>query len=126
MKKEEVQTIIESIMKKLTFTESIDELVVFYQREHYPIPLWLNIKSENNERADTEHSIWKDILPNMHIRPEMVHISETICPECGEKCIGLYFLSPPWTWKALCGRGGHMVICPNCPKMVEFELTIMN
>ena len=51
---------------------------------------------------------------------------EHICPECGEKCIGLYFLSPPWTWKALCGRGGHMVICPNCPKMVEFGLTIMN
>lgn len=121
-----MQTIIESIMKKLTFTESIDELVVFYQREHYPIPLWLNIKSENNERTKIEHSIWKDILPNMHIRPEMVHISETICPECGEKCIGLYFLSPPWSWKALCGRGGHMVICPNCPKMVEFGLTIMN
>ena len=73
-----MQTIIESIMKKLTFTESIDELVVFYQREHYPIPLWLNIKSENNERAKTEHSLWKDILPNMHFRPEMVHISETI------------------------------------------------
>ena len=51
---------------------------------------------------------------------------QTVCQDCGEKLVELCFSSPSWTWKALCGRGGHMTICPNCPQQVDFELEIMN
>ena len=41
MKKEEVLPIIESIMKKLFYKESIEEIVEFYKREYMSLPPWL-------------------------------------------------------------------------------------
>lgn len=42
------------------------------------------------------------------------------------KLFRLYFSSPRWTWKHLCGRAGTMTICVSCPKQVDFSLEIMN
>ena len=130
MKEEEVRPIVESIMKKLFYKESIEEIVEFYKREYMSLPPWLITigmhDSETQEQTKKDYTIWDEILPSMYTMPEKVHISESICPDCGERYVELFFASPTWTWKALCGRGGHMVICPGCPKMVEFGLTIMN
>lgn len=130
MEKEKVREIIEAIMKRLSYTKSLEDVVEVYKRKYHPMPHWMKavggIESDKPEWVNKDYSIWDEILPSMYTMPEMVRICETVCPECGEKCIGLFFSSPAWTWDALCGRGGHMVICPSCPKMVTFGLTIMN
>ena len=62
----------------------------------------------------------------MKARPEKVFLSDNTCPDCGEKLIQVYFRSPDWTWKDLCGRAGDMLICPKCHAQQDFRLTIMN
>lgn len=121
--------IIETIMKNLAYTEPIEDVVEFYKREYPEMHPWLiSIANVIPEKpwAKREYTIWDEILPSMYTMPEKVHMSDAVCHDCGEKCIELFFASPAWTWRMLCGRGGHMVICPNCPKMVEFSPTIMN
>lgn len=69
---------------------------------------------------------WEDVLESMKARPEKVFLSDNSCPDCGEKLIQVYFRSPDWTWKDLCGRAGDMLICPKCHAQQDFRLTIMN
>lgn len=93
-------------------------------------------KDEENNQSETKESLpevarkrfftWCDVICSMIERPEMVSVDEARCPVCGEPLLNLLFSSPHWTWRHLCGRGGYMTICPNCPKQVGFELTIMN
>lgn len=51
------------------------------------------------------------------------------CPTCQKEFKDmeiLYFVSPPYTWKSMCGREGWMVICPDCKEVRNFELSVMN
>jgi len=52
--------------------------------------------------------------------------SSVLCPYCGENIIKIYFHSPTWTWKSLCGRAGDLYICPKCRTQKDFILTKMN
>lgn len=55
--------------------------------------------------------------------------SEVKCPSClrpASELTWIYFSSPPWTWKMLCGREGWLVVCDNCHLQVKFFCTIMN
>lgn len=130
MERKQVLEIIESIMEKFSYTKSIEEVVKFYERDFIPQPSWLMMRmdfdSVKTELEEQRRSIWDDILPSMYTMPDKVYVSDHVCPDCGEKCIQLFFSTPPWTWKALCGRGGIMVICPNCPKMIEYCITVIN
>lgn len=138
----EVHTLVNSLMKKLGITYSIDYLLeLYHEADVVPLPSTSRrteeicdetIKSKNEippnipECAKRGYFPWNDVLASMHTMPEKVKIIETVCQDCGEKLVELCFSSPSWTWKALCGRGGHMTICPNCPQQVDFELEIMN
>jgi len=48
------------------------------------------------------------------------------CPSCGEGLLWIYFKSPDWTWKDMCGRAGWLAICRKCRIQADFELTRMN
>lgn len=80
----------------------------------------------NPERTMEVYFPWNDVLDSMLRQPEKVRISDTLCPECGEHHIELYFSSPDWTWRNLCGRAGTMKICSKCEKQVDFCLEVMN
>ena len=69
---------------------------------------------------------WDDVLASMKSQPDRVCISDIQCPDCGEKYVALYFSSPAWTWRNLCGRAGTMKICTKCLKQENFMLEIMN
>ena len=81
---------------------------------------------EKHLRANGKYFPWNDVLVSMYTMPERVKITETICPDCGEKLVELYFSSPKWTWASMCGRAGYMTICPKCPQQVDFKRTVMN
>ena len=70
------------------------------------------------------HFKWKDVLDSMRKHP--VEATDVVCPVCGEKCVEIYFSSPKWTWKNLCGCAGTMVLCTQCPRQVNFNMEIMN
>lgn len=138
----EVHTLVNSLMKKLGITYPIDYLLELYRyTDTVPKPFAsqitekvfdASIKSNNEienqipECAKMGYFPWNDVLASMYTNPEKVKIMEIVCPNCGEKLVELYFSSPTWTWRALCGRGGHMTICPNCPQQVDFKLEILN
>jgi len=51
------------------------------------------------------------------------------CPECKlhpEQLTWIEFTSPPWTWKARCGRKGPLSICPVCGIQVEIIIRKLN
>jgi hypothetical protein len=51
------------------------------------------------------------------------------CPSCGvepDALTWIYFSSPGWTWRNLCGTAGWMTICENCHAQVEFFLEVMS
>lgn len=49
-----------------------------------------------------------------------------VCPRCGDPLTWVYFSSPAWTWRALCGRAGWLGLCDRCHLQVDFKLTMMN
>lgn len=58
---------------------------------------------------------------------EMMHSRS--CPLCGKPSKELkwiYFRSPEWTWKNLCGWAGPLSICPDCGCLVEFIMHMMS
>lgn len=126
----EVHALVNSLMEKLGISCSIEDLVKIYEIED----LDSFLKSNNDLVVNTKthshiiHKIypWSDVVASMYTMPECVTIIETICPECGEKLVELYFSSPKRTWASLCGRAGLMTICPNCPQQVDFKCRIMN
>ena len=138
----EVYALVDSLMKKLGITYPIDYLLEWYNHtDKVPAPFIslmtedifnASVKPDNKieanipECAKMGYFPWNDVLASMYTNPEKVKITEIVCPNCGEKLVELYFSSPALTWRELCGRGGHMTICPNCPRQVEFKLEIMN
>lgn len=51
------------------------------------------------------------------------------CPQCcrpASELDWIYFSSPAWTWKKLCGRAGWLVVCKPCHLQVAFFLQLMN
>lgn len=51
------------------------------------------------------------------------------CPGCDRpesELTWLYFSSPAWTWRRLCGRAGWLVLCRPCHLQVDFFLERMN
>ena len=138
----EVYALVDSLMKKLGIAYSIDYLLEWYNHaDKVPAPFISpitedifnasvkhgnKIEANNPACAKRGYFPWNDVLASMHTMPEKVKITEIVCPNCGEKLVELYFSSPAWTWRELCGRGGHMTICPNCPQQMEFKLEIMN
>lgn len=143
-KAETVRNLVTTIMEKLAMKGSIEHLVEQYNNTSVQLSVSSTMKIKdrqssirNEEEPEDSDTIipecakmcfypWPDVLASMYTMPENVKITETVCPNCGEKLIELYFSSPSWTWRALCGRGGQMTICPNCPKQVDFVLTRMN
>jgi hypothetical protein len=51
------------------------------------------------------------------------------CWSCGsspELLTWVRFVSPAWTWKALCGCAGWLTICERCHLQVDFLLESFN
>lgn len=51
------------------------------------------------------------------------------CPSCnlpGNQLLWIDFVSPPCTWKNLCGRQGYLSICEKCHVQIDFWMTGMN
>lgn len=128
--------LVETIMHKLGTTSSIEELVESYNRK-LPIGCPVNLmgiapllntedRSKFPECAKRVFFPWRDVLACLFTKHEHLVLSESVCPECGERLVVFKFSSPAWTWNNLCGRSGFMTICPNCPKQVDFLLTMMN
>ena len=69
---------------------------------------------------------WEDVYASMKKEPEKVAVTRVACPDCGKSLVKLYFSSPDWTWRQLCGRAGAMLVCPSCGTQEDFTLEIMN
>lgn len=143
MEKEKVEVLVRDLMEKLHIkNRDLDDIMRCYTADGYTIPIFkdnLNIplredREENDEIEDDEfpesarkvYFPWIDVIGSMVEHPEDVRYTETVCPDCGEKLLLLEFWSPHWTWRALCGRSGPMLICPNCPRQDSFSLHLMN
>ena len=140
----EVHALVNSLKEKLDISCSIDDLIKSYQVEKLDIfndddlgsltnDAAVKLTDDEIEKLREKHLLsigkyfpWKDVLVSMYIMPERVKITETICPDCRENLIELYFSSPKWTWASMCGRAGVMTICPNCPQQVDFNCRMMN
>ena len=143
MEKEKVKVLVRNLMEKLHIkNRDLDDIMHCYTADGYSIPIFKNKlnaflgkeSEENDEIADDEfpesarkvYFPWIDVIGSMVEHPEDVRYTETVCPDCGEKLLLLEFWSPHWTWRALCGRSGPMLICPNCPRQDSFSLHLMN
>ena len=51
---------------------------------------------------------------------------KSICPFCWHKKKRIYFTSPDWTWRELCGRNGELIICEHCKIQYGFDCDEMN
>ena len=125
MENNEVQELVLSICEKLGMTPDCDAIVKRY-RTPTPETEEVEAKEDLPKRARRRYFAWRDVLGRMLAHPGDVKVSQTRCPHCRTPLVTLDFVSPPWTWRDLCGREGPMVICPNCPKQYSFILTIMN
>ena len=131
------------LMARLNMNESIDDIVRSYKEKdvslkHMPVGALIEgmlfdesvANSRNHsdlpEKARMVYYPWQDVLASMCVNPDRVYITKETCLDCGGKLFRLYFSSPRWTWKHLCGRAGTMTICVSCPKQVTFSLEIMN
>ncbi len=63
---------------------------------------------------------------NAKIIAEPNHRPCPLCKKPSEELQWIYFKSPDWTWKRLCGRAGPMSICPDCGCIVEFKIFMMS
>lgn len=96
---------------------------------------WKDVEaSENDEQLQRVHFSERDCEA-----PAMLHLEggqrvalrndARDCPGCGREPSDLkwvYFSSPDWTWRQLCGRAGWLVICEACHMQVDFFLDRMN
>ena len=87
--------------------------------------LILQIKNNKNYRYFYDDMPWDEIANCMLINPDSVILNYDICKTCNTERVQLYFRSPDWTWKKLCGEAGHMIICPVCETQY-FNLEIIN
>ena len=76
---------------------------------------------------DGKHFPWDDVRQCYDRKIEPMNGSS--CPSCnlpGNQLLWIDFVSPPWTWKNLCGREGYLSICERCHVQVDFWMTGMN
>ena len=111
-------TAINAISKGKTLDPSFNDSIKSKQISE----LILQIK---NNQSNYEDMPWEDIAKSMLTMPVSVIFNYDTCPKCDSSRTQLYFQSPEWTWQNLCGRAGHMVICPIC-RTQDFHLEIMN
>ena len=69
---------------------------------------------------------WEDVYASMEKEPDKVTVARMLCPDCEQPLVKLYFSSPDWTWRQLCGRAGTMIVYPSCGTQEDFTLEIMN
>lgn len=80
----------------------------------------------DDETGDSYIYPWSDIALSLLKYPEHVEFDYDRCPECGDSRVKLYFKSPDWTWKRMCGRSADMIICSHCKRQVMLKLRTMN
>lgn len=142
--KEANRKLVESIMEKLSFKGSVEEMVKWYECYSFdevpklrPIVGDLYVEAEKAdslnegvsdlpECAKDVYFLWSEVLASMYTDPEGVSVIDSLCPDCRENLIRLKFSTSAWTWEELYGRGGYMTICPECPQQLDFELVVMN
>ena len=138
---EAVHRLVATLILKLGMNESVEDIVRSYREKDVSIKSMavgafidgkLFDESDNEKNIDLPESArnvyypWKDVLASMYLHSERVHLLKITCPDCGKPLVRLYFSSPVWTWRHLCGRAGTMTICVSCPKQESFILEIMN
>jgi hypothetical protein len=64
--------------------------------------------------------------PMLMPTPMPAHLGDQTCPCCSAPLTWIFFRSPSWTWRKLCGRAGWLAICERCHLQVDFRLTLMN
>ena len=94
--------------------------------------------TESNEifpAEDVEASVLDHALQAEH---SVSDLGEEICREleaargralaagAPETTRWIYFTSPEWTWRALCGREGWLLYDPETKAQFEFFMTVMN
>lgn len=113
-------TYIDAINRRKTLAPSFNDSIKAKQI----CELILHIKNNNNSSLNKDMP-WDDIAKSMLTKPDSVVFNYDICPKCEFDRTQLYFQSPNWTWEKLCGKAGHMIICPIC-KTQDFNLEIEN
>lgn len=82
---------------------------------------------------------WKDVFYSKITSSQDMHDSKT-CPKCQEEnlshvyngialnseIITVYFRSPSYTWRTMCGREGYLTICKKHKRQIGFSITAMN
>lgn len=128
MSEEKVHKLVEELKEKLGIKEPIENIIDIYQAREYrhEVLKMANNSQEIPECAKKHYYPWIDVIASMYTMPDKVSKKLMFCPKCGARLVGLYFSSPTWTWRTLCGRAGNMTICPECPRQVKFNLTMMN
>lgn len=95
---------------------------------------WEKIKAKLNEPDPMTHvelleafASHKDIRDSIVKYPEKVFWpKDKVCKHCGKCIVSLYYSSPAWTWKQLCGRAGILYICPYCKEDDHFDCEEMS
>lgn len=136
---ERIKNLIDGIKNKLSITESIEEVVdrwddknprhtsFFYCIKDVDKYIENFIEECRDSINDSDEKLpWDDVLASICIMPQNVRVTDIECPHCREKIVVLQFLSPIRTWENLCGTGGLLAICPNCPKQISYKSTIRN
>lgn len=142
MEKNKVESLVRELMGKLHMNNrELDDIMRCYTAKGHTIPMEINgidgllgkpepekeeTKDDYPESAKMVYFPWIDVIGSMMEHHEEVHFLDEMCPDCGERLLGLEFWSPAWTWAELCGRSGPMTICLHCPKQIGFALHLMN
>lgn len=87
---------------------------------------WEAIGLQNDTTSTGQLFSWQELYEAGCDRPESCRRLDQKCPHCGGAMYRVYWRSPEWTWKSLCGRAGIVTFCPHCPESIQFRCTIMN
>lgn len=83
---------------------------------------WEDVRaSQRDARAQAENDV--------PVARELYRPSARACPKCGtppDRLTWIFFSSPPFTWRQLCGREGYLTICDPCRYQVDFFMTVMS
>lgn len=105
-------------------TTAVDSLIV---REYHNKETKHLINRMNKAGEDDNHIFpWEDVAVSVKRQKKNPIIIDHKCDKCGNNTVAVYFVSPAWTWKKLCGRAGYLIICPHCVRQMEFFCSYMN
>ena len=77
------------------------------------------ILEERRDANDTIEISWKNI--------DVYSVLNARCPHCWKKRVVLFeYCSPLWTWQNLCGRGGPMLYCSHCNRIIYYDWYVVN